>query len=91
MNVQVFSNWLAGFKFPVTPTVKINDAFDLATVVVDFGTPKEPIDFDPTFLTDLSNRMRDLSADITGRSRGSQRVDYDHLNGVFWTSTVYRR
>jgi hypothetical protein len=86
--VVAFRTWLAGQKFSVKPSLKINQGFDQAAVVVDFGTPKEPLEFPSEFISELADNMRNIAGIVTGRR--SQRFHFDNSNGVFWTSSNYR-
>lgn len=88
MSVDAFSKWLGSHKFPVKPSLHINEGNTDAAVVVDFGSPLTPIEFTDSFGAELASRMRSLATMLTGRK--NQRFNYDHHNGVFWTSTNYR-
>lgn len=83
---EQLTNWLRTLNVGVKPTLKINSGFTTATVVVDFGTPKEPVRLTADQSTELSNQMRDLAASLTNRK--NIRINYDNQNGVYWTSAV---
>ena len=83
---EQLTNWLRTLSVGVKPTLKINAGFTTATVVVDFGTPKEPVRLSAEQSTELSNQMRDLAGSLTNRR--NIRINYDNQNGVYWTSAV---
>ena len=83
-SIDNFKNWLAGF--PVgQPTAKINgSAFAAAVVAVDFGSPKEPVKLTSEQNQELHARVKELTTALTGRR--NVRVQFDHNNGVYWSS-----
>lgn len=84
--IEQFSNWLISLNVGVKPSLKLNPGFINAAVVVDFGTPKDPVRLTADQSTELSNRMRDLAVSITNRK--NTRINYDNQNGVYWTSVA---
>ena len=83
-SIDNFKNWLG--SFPVgKPSAKVNgSAFAAAVVAVDFGTPLEPIRLTAGQNHDLHAKMKELTTALTGRR--NVRVQFDHNNGVYWTS-----
>ena len=84
--VEQLSTWLLGLDVGVKPSVKINSGFTNATVVVDFGTPKEPVRLSADQSAELSNMMREIAVALTNRK--SIRINHDNQNGVYWTSVA---
>ncbi len=83
-NIDTFNNWLSGLNLSVKPSLKINHGFTTATVVVDFGSPKEPLHISSELNGEICSRMKDLTTSLTGKR--NVRINVDNSNGVFWSN-----
>lgn len=83
-NIEQLERWLTTLQIGVKPSLKINQGFSVATVVVDVGTPKNPIRLTSDEQGELANRMRDIATDLTGRR--NVRVSFDNNSGIYYTN-----
>lgn len=82
--VDAFKTWLETFPTG-SPSLKVNGSgYTTAVIAVDFGSPKDSIKLTPEQSSDLHNRMKDATTALTGRR--NVRVQFDHNNGMHWTS-----
>ena len=81
-SIENFRNWLSGLKLAVNPTLHINHGYGAALVVVDFGTPKVPLNLSQEITGEVNARMRDLVYAISGKRNA--RVMPDHSSGIYW-------
>lgn len=78
-------SWLAEQKFPINPAVKVNgSSFPNVVLVVDFGSPLEPVRLTSEQGNDLSHLIKESVTAITGKR--NVRINFDNNNGVFWAS-----
>lgn len=83
-NIERLEKWLDTLQIGIKPSLKINHGFSVATVVVDVGTPKNPIRLTSDEHSELTSMMRDVATDLTGRK--NVRVSFDNNNGVYYTN-----
>lgn len=81
--IDDFTRWLEGVGG--SPKLHVNGpSFSTAVVSVDFGSPLEPVRLSQDVSSEMHSRLRELTTDLTGRR--SVRIQFDHLNGVYWAS-----
>ncbi len=77
-------NWLVALDTgDVKPSIHINSGYNLAVIVVDFGSPVEPIKLNSDQFTEFSKLVKAATKEVINKDT-SVRLSVD--NGVHWTS-----
>lgn len=82
--LTALKDWLRSITTDkVRPSVHVNNNYNLAVVVVDFGSPLEPVKLEPEQFTEMTRLIKSATKEVVGRE-SSVRLSVD--NGVYWTS-----
>jgi hypothetical protein len=80
--------FLTSLDLPNQPAIHVNGKeHPTAVVVVDFGSPLEPVRLNPELSQELASKLRKFTRDIITKE-ANIRVGSDNYNGVVYWSSI---